>query len=275
MLHPDSHGLMVLFGTGKFLGNSDVNDNRTQSVYGIWDYGDRVYYPGEWGDYSNDDDQEYLGTFTRDRLSNQPQNVTLIKQISDRYTVFINGDAVEVNLRVMSSNQPIWKTKYDNDTKGAPDFPDLSDIGTSHAGWYYDLPLVGERIINDLQLRDGRLAVICFRPSPNRCSDENSSFFMELNAFTGGSIPEVIFDFNGDGVIDEADTVFTGYDAEGNPLWISPAGIRFPGHLQPPISFGLNNLVEVSFLSSSTGAVHMFKEPSVKLGVTYWKELEQ
>ena len=275
MLHPDSHGLMVLFGTGKFLGNSDVTDNRTQSVYGIWDYGDRVYYPGEWGDYSNDDDQEYLGTFTRDRLSNQPQNVTLIKQISDRYTVFINGDADEVNLRVMSSNQPIWKTKYDNDTKGAPDFPDLSDIGTSHAGWYYDLPLVGERIINDLQLRDGRLAVICFRPGPDRCSDENSSFFMELNAFTGGSIPEVIFDFNGDGVIDEADTVFTGYDAEGNPLWISPAGIRFPGHLQPPISFGLNNLVEVIFLSASTGAVHMFKEPSVKLGVTYWKELEQ
>ncbi|MBT8367507.1 MAG: hypothetical protein KJP23_22675 [Deltaproteobacteria bacterium] len=48
-----------------------------------------------------------------------------------------------------------------------------------------------------------------------------------------------------------------------------------PGNLQPPISFGLNDLIEVNFLSSSTGAVHMLKEPSVKLGVIYWKELEQ
>jgi type IV pilus assembly protein PilY1 len=278
MLHPDSHGLMVMFGTGKFLGNSDVADNSTQSVYGIWDYGDRVHYPGEWGDYSNDDDQEYLGTFTRDQLSNQPQNVTLIKQTSDRYTIFVNGEndnPVEVNLRVMSSDQPIWKTRNDNDTKGELNFPDLSDIGTSHAGWYYDLPLVGERIINDLLLRDGRLAVICLRPGPDRCSDESNSFLMELNAFTGGSIPGAIFDFNEDGVIDMTDTVITGYDAENNPVRVPPAGINMPGNLQPPSSLRLNNRVAVNYLSSSTGAVHMLKSPAVKLGVIYWIELEQ
>ena len=278
MLHPDSHGLMVLFGTGKFLGNSDFTDNSTQSVYGIWDYGDRVYYPGEWGDYSNDDDQEYLGTFTRDHLSNQPQNVTLLKQTSDRYTVFVNGEndnPVEINLRVMSSDQPIWKTRYDNDTKGKPDFPDLSDIGTSHAGWYYDLPLAGERIINDLLLRDGRLAVSCFRPGPDRCSDESNSFLMELNAFTGGGIPGAIFDFNEDGVIDMADTVITGYDAENNPVRVPPAGIKMPGNLQPPVSLRLNHRVAVNYLSSSTGTVHMLKSLAVKLGVMYWKELEQ
>jgi type IV pilus assembly protein PilY1 len=278
MLQPDSHGLMVLFGTGKFLGNSDFTDNRTQSLYGIWDYGDRVHCPGEWGDYSNDDDQEYLGTFTRDQLSNQPQNVTLIKQTSDRYTVFVNSEndnPAEVNLRVMSSHQPTWKTMYDNDTKGGPNFPDLSDIGTSHAGWYYDLPLVGERIINDLLLRDGRLAVICFRPGPDRCSDESNSFFMELNAFSGGSIPGVIFDLNEDGVIDMADTVTTGYDAGGNPVRVPPAGIKMPGNLQPPISLRLNDRVEVNYLNSSTGTVHMLKAPAVKQGVIYWKELEQ
>ena len=278
MLHPDSHGLMVLFGTGKFLGNDDFTDNSTQSVYGIWDYGDRVYYPGEWGDYSNDDDQEYLGTFTRDQLSNQPQNVTLLKQTSDRSTVFVkdeNDNPVEVNLRVMSNNQPIWKTRYDNDTQGEANFPDLSDIGTSHAGWYYDLPLVGERIINDMLLRDGRLAVICFRPDPDRCSDESNSFLMELNAFSGGTIPAVIFDLNEDGVIDMADTVITGYDADGNPIRIPPAGIKMPGNLQPPISLRLNHLVEVNYLSSSTGTVHLLKSPAVKLGVIYWKELER
>ena len=278
MLHPDSHGLMIFFGTGKFLGDSDVADDRTQSVYGIWDYGDRVHYPGKWGVYSNDDDQEYLGAFTRDQLSNQPQNVTLIKQTSDRYTIFANGEddtPVEVNLRVMSSDQPIWKTRYDNNTKGEVGFPDLSDIGTSHAGWYYDLPLGGERIINDLVLRDGRLAVICFRPDPDRCSNESSSFFMELNAFTGGSPLEVMFDVNQDGVIDMADTVTTGYDADGKPVRIPPAGIKMAGNLQPPISFRLNGRVAVNYLSSSSGTVHLLKSPAVKQGVIYWKELER
>ena len=185
------------------------------------------------------------------------------------------SDPDEVNLRVMSSDQPIWKTRHDNNTKGEAGFPDLSDIGTSHAGWYYDLPLAGERIIKDLVLRDGRLAVICFRPDPDRCSNESSSFFMELNAFTGGSIPEVMFDINEDGVIDMADTVTTGYDTEGKPVRIPPAGIKMPGNLQPPISLRLSSRVEVNYLNSSTGTVHMLKTPEVKQGVIYWKELEQ
>ena len=278
MMHPDRHGLMVLFGTGKYLGNSDFTDSNTQSVYGVWDYGDRAYYPGEWGDYSNDDDQEYLGAFTRDQLSNQPENVTLLKQTSDRFTVSVNEEVdnpVEVDLRVMSANQPIWKTRNENNTKGGHDFPDLSDIGTSHAGWYYDLPLAGERIINDLLLRDGRLAVTCFRPSPDPCIDGGSSFLMELNAFTGGNTPEVVYDVNQDGVIDMADTVITGYDTDGNPVRIPPAGIKMPGNIQPPISLRLNHHVEINYLNSSTGTVHMLKSPAIKQGVIYWKELEQ
>ena len=98
---------------------------------------------------------------------------------------------------------------------------------------------------------------------------------MELNAFTGGSIPAVIFDFNQDGVIDTADTVISGYDEEGNPVRVPPAGIKVPGNLQPPISLGLNNRVAVNYLSSSTGTVHRLKSAAVKQGVIYWKELEQ
>ena len=98
---------------------------------------------------------------------------------------------------------------------------------------------------------------------------------MELNAFTGGSIPGVIFDLNEDGVIDMADTVTTGYDTGGNPVRVPPAGIKIPGNLQPPISLRLNDRVEVNYLSSSTGTVHMLKAPAVKQGVIYWKELEQ
>ncbi len=64
------------------------------------------------------------------------------------------------------------------------------------------MPLEGERIINDVLLRDGRLTTICFTPGRDRCSDGSSSFLMELNAFTGGSIPAAVFDISEDGVID-------------------------------------------------------------------------
>ena len=91
----------------------------------------------------------------------------------------------------------------------------------------------------------------------------------------GGSIPEVLFDFNQDGVIDRSDTVTTGYDAEGNPIRIPPAGIQMPGKLQPPIGLRLNNRVELNYMSASTGHVHLLKAPAVSLGVIYWKELER
>ena len=278
MMHPEGQGLMVLFGTGSYLGQNDFTDNDIQSVYGVWDYGDRAYYPGEWGEYSEDDDQEYLGTFTRDQLSNQPQNVTLLNQTSDLYSVFVNSDndaPFKVDLRVMSSSQPVWKTKDEMNINGGPKLPDLSDIGTSHAGWYYDLPLAGERIISDLMLRDGRLAVVSFRPDPDPCSAEASSFLMELNAFTGGSIPEILYDINQDGVIDVADTVVAGYDTNGKPVRIAPAGLKIAGNIQPPANLRLTQLVEINYMSSSTGAVHLLKSPAVQQGVIFWKELER
>jgi type IV pilus assembly protein PilY1 len=280
MFHPQKQGLMVMFGTGKLLGDSDVSNNSLQSVYGIWDYGDRLPFQGEWGCFSKDDDREYLGAFKRPQLSNQPQNVTLARQTSDTFTVILTGEAdnpVKLDLRAMSGHQPTWKTRYDTDPKGPrgePNGPDIADEGTSHAGWYYDLPLSGERVISDLVLRDGRLQVICFRPGPDRCSAESSSFFMELNAFTGGNITTGVFDLNQDGVIDLKDTVISGYDNENNPVRIAPAGIKIPGNLQPPIVLRLGNSIEVSYLSSSTGAVHVLKERAARLGVTYWKELE-
>jgi hypothetical protein len=84
-----------------------------------------------------------------------------------------------------------------------------------------------------------------------------------------------MFDLNEDGVIDTADTVTSGYDEEGNPVRSPPAGIKMPGNLQPPISLRLSNLVEVNYLNSSAGTVHLLKAPAVKLGVIYWQELEQ
>jgi type IV pilus assembly protein PilY1 len=281
MLHPEKHGLMVLFGTGKFLEDIDITDQRPQSVYGIWDYGDRHYYPGEWGDYSRDDDLEYLGSFTRPQLSNQPDNVTLVTQTSIPYTVSVHGEnsvTTEIELRVLSSHEPIWNTKADPDPRGPngePSLPDLADDGAGHAGWHWDLPLPGERVVNDVLLRDGRLIVISFTPDSDPCKAGGSSFLMELNSFTGGSAGGALFDIDNDGVVDENDTVVTEFDADGNAVKSSPTGIMMPGNLQMPTILQLNKKIEIKYFSSSTGAVNLIKGKAVRLGMTYWEELEQ
>jgi type IV pilus assembly protein PilY1 len=277
MAHPEKHGLMVLFGTGKLLGTSDLADKQPQSVYGIWDYGDRAYYPGEWGNYSNDDDSEYLGTFTRPYLSNQSLNSSLLKQNSEPHRVF-DADGNDVTLRVMSNDDPTWITSKDHDPqglRGEPNLPNLEDDTANHVGWYYDLPLDGERVVSDVLLRDGKLIVICFTPHPDHCSEGGTSFIMELNAFTGGRSNEVVFDFNGDGAVDEHDEITIGYDEDGEPVKVPPSGIKAVGNIQPPAILRLNNSIKVKYLTSSTGKIYTLNEKAEKTGVTYWQELEQ
>ncbi len=288
MFHPKqhemrSHGLMVLFGTGKLMGESDFSDNNRQSVYGIWDYGDRAWWPGTWGGYSRDDNGEFIGAFNRPELSKYDgQNITLLEQTATAYTVDVrmaSGDVVEYDIRVMSGNEPNWYTEEDPDQGPPPSLPDIAeeDDGdiTVHAGWFWDLPLTGERVISDVLLRDGRLVVIPFTPNENRCGDGGSSFLMEIDAVSGGHSGAIIFDINNDGVINAEDMVTIGKDEENNDIKKIPDGLKLAGNVQAPAILILDEEIEVKYLSSSSGAVHMVKEKAVRLGVTYWKELNK
>ena len=63
-------------------------------------------------------------------------------------------------------------------------------------------------------------------------------------------------------------------DDNNNEIKKIPDGIQLEGMVQPPAILILNPEVEIKYMSSSTGAVHMIKEKAVRLGVTYWKELD-
>ncbi|KPJ58179.1 MAG: hypothetical protein AMJ46_14550, partial [Latescibacteria bacterium DG_63] len=140
MVHCEKHGYLVIFGTGKYLGESDFSDTSLQSIYGVWDYGD------------DDDNSEYLGTFTRGatpELSNQPDSVTLVRQTflpsaeADPHFWTVGDNKV----RILTNNNPIWTTtSYDSggecgegegevgcDPNGVGDKPDPIE----HAGWYF------------------------------------------------------------------------------------------------------------------------------------------
>ena len=53
MYHCSQPGYMVIFGTGRYLTELDLESSESSSIYGIWDYGD------------DDDNSEYLGSFER------------------------------------------------------------------------------------------------------------------------------------------------------------------------------------------------------------------
>ncbi len=275
MYHPDKHGFIVCFATGRYLGDSDFNDNSVQSVYGIWDYGDRVYTlkSKKWSD---DDDLEYIGSFNRSispQLSNQPTTVKLLRQNQRLFTVQSGG--IEHRIRVLTSSKLSWETQPDTDHP-IRQKPNPSESTDNDVGYYFDLNS-GERVISDVIIRDGHLLAIGFIPNKDPCGPGGNSIFMELNAFTGGAAGGALFDISGDRNINAKDLVKIDFDEDGVSEELPPSGIEFMGNLQPPsiLQIGSNpkSPLERKYMSSSTGRIEQLNEKAPKMGVTYWMEV--
>jgi type IV pilus assembly protein PilY1 len=275
MFHPEKSGLMVCFGTGKFLGLNDLSDIQTQTIYGLWDYGDTVFQPGEGWSTDPNPDNEYLGVFvSRDEDARQLSNpylsedVQLLKQAAKDYAA--DSGAGPITVRILSEEQPVWDTVADSGP--GTQLPDpIKD-----AGWYLDLdvyPGKGERVIGDVMLRDGILIAIGFIPEQSRCSSGGDSIFMELNAFTGGSIGSIQFDINDDGVINEKDLVEV--EIDGEIVKVPPSGLKLTGQIQPPAIIKLDEKREKKYMSSSGGGIVEVTEKAARTGIAYWMELRE
>ena len=268
MRHPQRHGYMVVFGTGKYLQVSDFEDTNLNTIYGVWDYGD------------DSDDSEYLGAFNRgspDTLSNQPENVTLLEQeyipspVSDPnnpyfWTVTVGTE--EVVVRILTRNDPNWETVADSDVDQLPNPGSVSN--TVHAGWYFDLPVTGERVVSDVLIRDGNAIVISFMP-PESCSTGGYSIVHEMDAATGGRLLTPQFDINADAAIDTGDLINIG--TEASPVWVAATGLRKTGRLHVPAILRMGS-TEMKSFSSSEGTIKTVRERPARLGVRYWRELE-
>jgi Tfp pilus tip-associated adhesin PilY1 len=281
-LHPE-FGYLVLFGTGKFLGEDDFADNSVQSVYGIWDFGD------------DEDDSEFLGTLQRgntQQLSNLDTMVSLVTQeITDFAYALPNGNVV--NVRVLTQKEPQWIVENDD---GGQD-PNPSKTVANHAGWYFDLP-ARERVDQDVLLREGKLIVIGWMPDAYQCTPGGgNTMFMEIDAFRGGNLSLIQFDVTGGGILNEFDKVNDPNAADPDTAaLIPPSGLMFRGKLQRPAILridaafrrvaidddndGLDKLApgstgcgEEKYLSTSSGQIRTVCEKAVSLGIGHWKEV--
>ena len=272
MRHADNDGYMVIFGTGKYLGDTDRSDMTLQSIFGIWDYGDDA------------DDSEYLGTFDSSvtpSLSNQADNVTLLEQTEiDWQTVN------DHNLRTLSNTAPNWQTVNDADAaSGQKPNPGSADAGeTVHAGWYFKLihssqaspTNEGERVVKDVQIRDGKAIIISIIPNTDACSGGGNSIVHEIDAATGGRLDTAQFDINDDGVIDENDLVDAPpglTDENGDPiLKIAPTGHQFTGILYPPVYLTMPDKErEMKLFSTSAGTTTTMFETAERKQMVYWR----
>jgi type IV pilus assembly protein PilY1 len=279
MYHPEKHGFMVCFGTGRYLSEADFTNPGNQTIYGIWDFGDTVYARTAFGGlrWSDDDNSEYLGVFDRDaasQLSRLNQNIGLLQNQFTDVDLDLDGSGdTETTVRLVWSDEDIaWQTQAD--TTGQ--MPNPSESLPNHAGYYLDLA-EGERVISDVLIRNRILIAIGFQPSDDPCLPGGRSMLMELDAFTGGApggrLNLAQFDVTGNLRIDEGDLLNFGSD--DRPEWWVPTGILLTGNLQPPAIMRLNDAVEVKYMSSSTGRIERVVERAARLGVAYWMEINQ
>jgi len=286
MYHPEYHGYLVAFGTGKFLGTSDFLDNSVQTVYGVWDYGD------------DSDDTENLGTFdhldpdhgidpdpdpdipTR-KVSALTSTSTLLEQklLLPDFT-YTNADGDSEIVRVLTDNSISWVIQTDGagheiDINGNGTLPDLSTTVNNNAGWYFDLPNSGERVVSRMMIRDGKAIFISFTPENLRCSPGGNSILHEVDAADGSRMNTAVFDTNGDGVVNANDLIQVDVtDPVTNittTVTVAVTGIQREGHLQTPAILKLDR-EEIKYMSSTAGNIETVRETAAKTGVSSWRE---
>lgn len=77
-------------------------------------------------------------------------------------------------------------------------------------GWYFTLPLTGERVVTNSVITGGLVYFSSIIPSTNDCSYGGSSWLMELNYNNGAAPYTASFDTNNDGIINTNDTIVSG-----------------------------------------------------------------
>ncbi len=126
---------------------------------------------------------------------------------------------------------------------------------TTKKGWFMDLPDLGERVVFNPILRDGRFVFTTLVPDTGICSAGGSGWIMELDYLTGGApaIPPFI-------------------GVPGDPSGIKPPGDGIPN--TPTVIGDPDNKKEYKIVNESTGNTDVISESVLnKSGRLSWREI--
>lgn len=238
---PSGVGLMVYFGTGKYLENADniTASYPTQSFYGIWDQD---------ADFETSSNGNGGG-----KTSNKAPSIS-------------RSNLVQQTITTVSGSQQFCKIENGTSVCNTFDVRTVSNspMLTSDMGWYMDLPEAGERVINTPILRDKRIIFTTLIPSSDACDSGGTGWLMEVNSHTGSRTETSPFDLNEDGYFNEGD------ETGGNPVNGIKPDVGIPSN--PTIGIPEDG-DEAKFVQGSTGRIMRIDEEGTRIGRQSWQQL--
>jgi type IV pilus assembly protein PilY1 len=269
MYHCSKHGYMVVFGSGRYLGETDISNNSDQALYGIWDYGDDA------------DDSEWVGVLDGLFLSNTN---LLGSPVVLPQPIDTGVDADGGNYRTLSDSILTWTTTSMNGADECGDYGtteacDPNEVGENQnpdpvadVGWYVDLPENGERVVSDVLIRDGKVIAVSFTPAGSMCGASGTSWLMMFDACSGSRPSTPHIDINGDNAINEQDLINIGTDAD--PIWVAPIGKQFDEKKELPSFITLPGQAKAKMIvDTKDGGSLTIKD--TKQGMVYWRLFRQ
>lgn len=245
-------GVMVLFGTGKYLENSDTTSPfTTQTYYGVWDNGTNT---ASTMSRSNLLQQKIVST-----IDVTSAGVTSSYRLSTDYCVGASGS----------------KSGFDAGNGGIAVAVCTDNWLSTQKGWYIDLPSSGERLAFNGLIRNDRIVFPTLIPSTTPCLAGGDSWLMELDALTGRRLNSTPFDVNGDGKFDASDFLSVSACANCTASGLKPAG---GGVITTPtvIKSKDDPTKEFKYASSSTGNVNKTSESAGgQSGRITWREVSR
>lgn len=210
--HPygDRYGVMVYFGTGKYLESNDRNADAdaVNTFYGIQDVDVFTFNNANGGNGSYD--TSVKNEIPRDRLQAQTIEQTTLKDGS--------------TYRLVSDNEVNYQTRndgLDKDTK---------------RGWVLDLPVgEGELVANNAHIIQDKVAFTTTIPNTEMCSASGSGYVMLVDRRTGGRTDYPAFDLNGDRKLNTSDTFVITKD--GKQVNIGASGMLIAQGIPGPLSY--------------------------------------
>jgi len=233
---------MVIFGTGRFLGKSDMDDPIIQSFYGIWDW-QEMWEQAKGESVSQ---KMYLGAFTPERNLSNLSNSSYLDE---------NGRKVTLVQQEVEAETEEWRILTDHPIN----FYDKNSGKGAHVGWYFDLPDLRERSIRDPMLISGKAVMISSIPSDEPCDVGGSSILYQINACNGGRPCSPEFDANHDRLFDDKDLI----------LGLPPTGQKLDKTVFDPIELDGH-----LYLPDAAGWINDIGIPENPPGMTYWRVIE-